>query len=214
MSDFKDRLTLFLKEEGLSKSEFARIMGLSPAYVGSMRKSMPAEKVKKLLEHFPQLSRDWLLHGEGPMYVAEEPETHTRQRDEYIVPLIPSDAAAGYLQHYSEGVDFSECELVRSPVSGATCAIRVRGDSMEPRIHSGDLLFLERINERAFIPWGKALVLDTENGTLVKRLLPCRENPDCVEVESYNPAYPRYEIPKSSIYGIYRIKATVGGEET
>lgn len=210
MSEFKERLTAFLKAEGVTKSEFSRIMGLSPAYVGSMRKSMPSEKIKRLLQHFPQLNRDWLIYGEGDMYIDEEGlDRRHQKKDEFMVPLIPMGAAAGSFPMISEGVNFDDCEFVRSPVSGVKCAIQVVGDSMEPEIHDGTYLFLQLINDKAFIPWGEPLVLDTENGPLVKKLMPCRNNSSCVEAWSYNPDYPPFEVPKESIYGIYRIKAYV-----
>ena len=49
----KDRLLLFLKDQRISKTEFARKMGLSVAYVSAMRKSLPEDKVVKMTELFP-----------------------------------------------------------------------------------------------------------------------------------------------------------------
>ena len=62
METVKDRLLHFLKAEGISKSQFARLMGVSGAYLGSMRKSMPEEKITRLMQVFPRLSRDWLVY--------------------------------------------------------------------------------------------------------------------------------------------------------
>lgn len=219
MSEFKDRLTRFLKHEGVTKSEFSRIMGLSSGYVGSMRKSMPQEKIKRLLENFPQLNRDWLLYGEGEM-LHELPSDYDGSqnnpehlRDEFMVPLIPSSASAGTLSMVPDEIDVSGCEYVRSPIKGIDWAIMAIGDSMEPRIHSGTYLFLKEINQDAFIPWGKPMVIATENGTLVKVLMPSNESKEYVEAISYNPNYPPLQIPKSSIYKIYRIVNQVVPEE-
>ena len=220
MSDFKDRLTAFLRHEGVSKSEFSRIMGLSSGYVGSMRKSMPQEKIKRLLENFPQLNRDWLLYGEGDMLHAIPSEydgsegNPESERDEYMVPFIRSGAWAGTLPMISDPTNFKNCEYIRAPEKDIYCAIQAIGDSMEPEIHSGTYLFLQKINSDSFIPWGQAMVLDTENGTLVKVLFPCNDDPDSIEARSYNPDYPPFKIPKSSIFGIYRIKTQVISERT
>lgn len=213
-STVKERLQIFLRQRGITKSEFSRIMGLSPAYVGSMRKSMPAEKVKKLLEHFPDLNREWLLYGEGEMCNSDDstrPKSGKRSsgQEGYMVPLIPSGAAAGRFPMLSDGVDFDDCEKVLSPDRAAQCAIRVVGDSMEPEIHDGSLLFLSRINSTAFIPWGHPMVLDTENGPLVKVLYPCDDDKECIKAVSYNKDYPPLKVPAYSIYNIYRIVATV-----
>ena len=205
MSSVKERLLEFLKEERITASEFSRRMGLSPAYLASMRKSMPEEKVEKLMEIFPRLNRDWLLFGTGEMYKESPLKDNAAQGSfRYLVPLVPAQAKAGSLGLYAEGVDRDECPRINCPGPGAECAIRVHGDSMEPRIPNGMLLFLQRIDSRAFIPWGSPLVLDTYNGSLVKMLYPTNKE-DYVEARSYNPDYPPFLIPLESVIGIYRI---------
>ncbi len=73
---------------------------------------------------------------------------------------------------YSQGVELSQCEKVVSPVKGVDFAIRVSGDSMEPEIMNGSILYIKRINDRGIIPWGHPVVIDTENGVLVKMIDP------------------------------------------
>lgn len=202
----KERLLEFLKAEGITSSEFTRKMGVSPAYIASMRKSMPEEKVEKVTTIFPQLNRDWLLYGEGTMYrPTGNSDINPHRMDRRMVPLIPVHARAGRFDMYMQGVMPEDCIRIYSPIPGAQCAIQVRGDSMEPKIHNGSYLFLEKINDKAFIPWGSAMVLDTENGSLVKVLYPSDKGPEFLEARSYNPIYPPYTIPMDSIYGIYRI---------
>ena len=211
----KQRLIEFLKAEGISSSEFSRKMGLSPAYIASMRKSMPLDKVEKLTEIFPQINRDWLLHGEGEMYRdLGDDSINPHRLDRNMVPLVPSLAQAGSFDQYAEGVAARDCRKIYCPYSGAEIAIVVRGDSMEPEIHSGTILFLEKINDKAFIPWGKPLVLDTQNGSLVKMLYPSSKSDDNLEARSYNKDYPPFEVPKESIYSIYRIRGWMSEPDT
>ena len=212
----KDRLLRFLQAEKISNSEFSRQMGLSPAYVGAMRKSMPEEKVTKMTELYPNLNRDWLLYGEGDMYLPEPSATKPTCEcvDEYIVPLLPVDAFAGNLQMWSEGVALVDCEKIVSPVKGADFAIRVSGDSMEPFVFNGMTMLIKKINDRAFIPWGNPMVIDTENGVLVKVVQPSEEGNSYIEAQSYNPKYPPIQIPKSSVFGLYRVLATIRSVST
>ena len=212
----KDRLIQFLKAERISNSEFARRMGLSPAYVGAMRKSMPEDKVSRLIELYPALNRDWLLYGEGEMYSSPDDKAAPNREglSEYLVPLLPVEAYAGNLQMWSRGVRLADCDEVVSPVRGADFAIKVSGDSMEPFVCSGTMLYIRRINDRAFIPWGNPMVIDSENGVLVKVVLPCDDHQDCILAKSYNPKYPPITIPKDSIYGLYRVLATVNAIAT
>lgn len=202
----KDRLLRFLETENISKAEFARRMGLSMAYVGAMRKSLPEEKVVRMMSLFPRLNRDWLLYGEGDMYLPASRETVSAGENEgYLVPLLPVEAFAGSLQNYSRGVALSECELIGVPVKGAEFAIQISGNSMEPNIHDGTYAAICRINDRAFIPWGNPMVIDTENGVLVKVVYPSGKGDAFIEARSYNPDYPNFQIPKECIYGLYRI---------
>jgi len=203
----KDRLLKFLKAERISKTEFARRMGLSMAYVSAMRKSLPEEKVLRMGELFPELNRDWLLYGEGEMYSRNKLQGRDNFENEkgYLLPLLPVEAYAGNLQEYSRSVALQDCAIIGCPVKGADFAIPISGDSMEPEIHNGTIAAVCRINEQAFIPWGNPMVIDTDNGVLIKAVYPSEKSNDYIEARSYNPNYPDLQIPKSSIYGLYRI---------
>ena len=164
------------------------------------------EKVEKLTQLFPQINRDWLLYGEGEMYRdMGDSNIDPHKLHRHMVPLLPTQAQAGSFPMYAEGISEFQCQKIYCPNSAAQLAIRVMGDSMEPRIHNGTYLFIERINDKAFIPWGSPLVLDTENGSVVKMLYPSEKGENYLEARSYNPDYPPFNIPTESIYGIYRI---------
>lgn len=204
----KDRLLRFLKAERVSQAEFCRRMGLSVAYLAGMRKSLPEEKVIRLTELFPRLNRDWLMYGEGEMYRPASTSSRGDDAGDYLVPLLPVSAYAGSLRAYSESVDRKQCEQIMSPVKNADMAIVISGDSMEPQFRSGNIAVIRRINENAFIPWGHPLIIDTENGVLIKVVLPA-DRGDCLTAHSLNPHYPDILVPKKSVYGMYRIVAVL-----
>lgn len=213
METVKDRLLRFLRAEGISNSQFSRDMGVSVAYLGAMRKSMPEVKVAKMMEVYPQLNRDWLLYGEGEMYrAARSGEGNPGAVNDlrgYAVPLLPVDAFAGTLQEWSEGVAEEDCRRVIAPFKGADMAIHVTGDSMEPNIPNGATIFIKKIVDRSFIPWGNPMVIDTRNGVLVKVVQPSDDGDGFIEAHSYNEKYPPIKIPQNSILGLYRVLATV-----
>lgn len=214
METVKDRLLRFLRAEGISNSKFARDMGVSVAYLGSMRKSMPETKVAKLMEVYPNLNRDWLLYGEGEMYRHASREQNTTPWASeflkgYVVPLLPVEAFAGTLQEWSEGVREEDCQMVLAPIKGSDMAIDVTGDSMEPHIPNGSRIYIRKIKDAAFIPWGNPLVIDTQNGVLVKVVQPSKDGDEFIEAHSYNEKYAPIKISKSSILGLYRVLATV-----
>lgn len=203
LTTVKGRLLTYLKEKRLSQVEFAESMGVTKSYIGAMRKSLPSEKIRRIEELYPDLNTRWLLYGEGEM------KNHVEEcacgESDYQVPLLPVSAFAGNLQMWSKGVASYECMPVQSPVKGGDYAIPICGDSMEPDFQDGATLVIKRINDRAFIPWGSPMVIDTVNGVLFKDVYPATGDDTFIEARSRNPNYPSFRIPKDSILGMYRV---------
>ena len=63
----KERLIKFLDFKKISKTKFGETIGVSPAYVTSMRDSISREKIEKIKNHYPELDIEWLLTGKGEM---------------------------------------------------------------------------------------------------------------------------------------------------
>ena len=80
---------------------------------------------------------------------------------------------------------------------------------MEPKFPDGTTILIKKINEKAFIPWGNPLVIDSENGVVVKNVYPVKNDNSVIEARSLNPAYPPYEIPRDCVYGLYRILGSI-----
>lgn len=167
------------------------------------------EVASRIQRRFPKVSLSWLLAGEGDMLMGHDgADSSVSEATEEVVnrvPLVPISAFAGPISAFiSEGVKARDCESVYSPTPGAELAMTVSGDSMEPVLHEGSIIFIKRINDAAFMPWGHTLVLDTENGAFVKDVFP-GENPDEVVAKSKNQKYPDLVIPRRSINGVYRV---------
>ncbi len=221
LTTVKGRLLALLKMKRMSQTEFTKLLGVSSTYIGAMRRSIPHDKVRQIMQIFPDLNRNWLLYGEGEMLLQPVKEEPVKElTGEYIVPLLPMSAYAGRLQAWAEpGAVLRDCEKIVSPVPGVDFGIRITGNSMEPEFHSGSVVFIKRINEKAFIPWGNPMVIDSENGVLIKVVYPVKSkkvtdaedayDPDAIEARSYNPAYPPIVIPTSCIYGIYRVVTAI-----
>ena len=121
-----------------------------------------------------------------------------------MIPVLPTDARAGTLAEFSESVEAYNCERMVSPIRGADFAMQVTGDSMSPEYPSGSVIICKKINEQAFIEWGKVFVLDTANGAVIKSVRKT-ENDNEVECVSLNPAYQPFRIDTQYINGWYRV---------
>ena len=122
------------------------------------------------------------------------------------VPLLPIFAQAGSLTGWSEGVEEAKCERVISPVKDIDMAVHIYGESMYPDIPNGSVVYVRRINPRAFVEWGRPYILDTVNGPLLKYLTPGsdEEHIRCVSA-NHDPMYAPFEVSKEDILGIYRV---------
>lgn len=118
--------------------------------------------------------------------------------------VIPTGARGGTLGDFAESVKAYDCERMVSPIKGADYAMQVTGDSMSPEYPSGSQILIKKIDERAFIEWGKVYVLDTDNGAVIKQIRRT-ENADEVECVSLNPAYQSFRIGTKFIHGWYRV---------
>jgi phage repressor protein C with HTH and peptisase S24 domain len=121
-----------------------------------------------------------------------------------MVLVIPTGARAGTLADFSISTEAYDCERMVTPIKGADFAIQVTGDSMSPEYPSGSVILIKKINEKAFIEWGKTYVLDTENGAVIKNIRRT-DNPEVIECVSLNPAYQPFTMETRYINGWYRV---------
>ena len=63
----KQRLLSFLKFMRYTQTEFCGKLGVSNAYISSIRKSIPPEKLSAISAQYPELNIEWLLTGKGEM---------------------------------------------------------------------------------------------------------------------------------------------------
>lgn len=211
----QERLKLFISYKGISMRKFEMAACVPVGYVKNIKYTITPDKQEKISSAFPELNLGWLTSGEGNMLresnvtqttnIPELPkETTKKDPQSKIVPLIPISAQGGSLNDFSISVMNYECEKVVSPMMDVDFAISISGDSMAPEYLSGCQVLIKKINESAFIEWGKVYVLDTCNGTIIKKLMPS-ESSDRVVCVSINPAYPQFEVAFKYIQGIYRV---------
>lgn len=212
----------YLRMQGvIAKNEdVATRMGADPSNVSRSIKGTGNYPSDSFLRRFNQsfdniFSYQWLCLGEGKMINDEAQTELLSQRlgraanvglsDEvYSIPLLPVYAQGGSLNDFVVSVKEGDCEWIISPIKGVDYAITVSGESMSPEYPSGSQVLIKKINERAFIDWGRVYVLDTCNGTVIKQLFPS-EKPDKVLCKSINPEYPSFEVSLGDVYGVYRV---------
>lgn len=200
--DFKERFSKLAHKLGLSTAQLQKQLGVSNAYAQNTKK--PSAKVLAVLrEQYPQVNADWLENGIGEMFV-ENSELAASDEVEYV-PMLPICVQGGSPTDFEAQVQEYECEKVVSPIKGASHASTITGDSMAPEYPCGCKILVKRINEAAFIEWGRTYELDTVNGPVVKNVFPCKEDDSRILCRSINPDYDDFTIAKEDIRAMYRV---------
>ena len=181
-----------------TRLEFAHLLDINPTTLSGAMNRRPEYLTDKLIGRVVMFAASNNLEAEQ----AEEDDKTTIS----TVRLIPYEARGGTIGDFVDGVHEYDCEKVISPVKGADFAMEVTGDSMSPEFPSGCRVLIKKIDASpsGFIAWNEVYVLDTPNGSVIKRVRNT-EDPAVVECVSVNPAYPPFTIPRNFIRGWYRV---------
>lgn len=185
MSGVKERIFLFIEEKGISKSEFERSSRLSNGYLNNFKGNLGASKLEGILFSFPELSKDWLLRGEGPMLksspvsraadadyprVSEIEAVEIGDEEEYQRALAEGKRLIPEYDQDFRGGNRGELLANNSPIGfwqiptgKADFVVSVSGDSMAPVIPSGAKVCLrpfsfDRSNPNS-IPFGNIFAI-------------------------------------------------------
>lgn len=174
-------------------AEFAKLLGKDRANVTNALACKGRVMTQKLLERvadtFPDvLNRDYLLKGEGDVAAP----------DRTMRPHYEATAAAGFMS----GLADPESGTLRPRIPDMPSydfTIDARGESMEPKIKSGDTLLCRLAEDRANPPIGKVCVIDSKDGAAVKVLAAASESGRTLTLHSLNPAYRDYRVDAAEV---------------
>lgn len=203
----KQRLIEFIKFMNISQSGFEKAVGLSNGYVNNIKKSVSDEYLQKITLKYPALNPVWLRMGVGNMLmnVNDHSIMSGNELNSYI-RLLPISAIGGSLNDFTMSIKDSDCEKITSPIKDVDFAITVTGHSMFPEYPAGSQVLIKKIDEKQFIEWGRAYILDTCNGVVLKKLV--KGEPGfyhCVSVNPDQDKYAPFSIPEDAVFGVYRV---------
>lgn len=184
-----------LAANGFTQQNVADMLGISRANLNGM---LGKEDIRTgLLESISRATGIPLsTFFQGPHGAIDFKQKPAEPDEPNTVPLLPIFAQAGHLTGWSESVTEVECERVISPVKDVDMAVHIYGESMYPDIPNGSVAYVRKVSGR-IIDWGKAYILDTVDGPLVKYITPGNdeEHITCVSA-NHDPKYAPIEVGK------------------
>ncbi|GAB1359858.1 hypothetical protein MASR1M31_16470 [Porphyromonadaceae bacterium] len=199
----KQRLTEYLHEKNISKSEFGRSIGVSSAFISSMRKSIQSDKVQKIALRYPDLNIDWLLYGKGSMFINQsETKEKSTDRDQNLIPIYDIDFCCGDMrretneEHIIGGLSLPN-------IRKDAVIITATGDSMSPTINNGDRIILHQVNSWTYFNYGAVYGIVTEEYRLIKRVRKHPSDKNFILLRSENAEYDDIELPIADIRQLF-----------
>lgn len=175
---FGERIKSLRKRQGMTQTQLARVLGLSQQAVGKWEtgNSAPDQATLQRLADIFDVSIDFLL---GRPEAGVFPFRNLTA--EYQIPVLGTVKAGYDALAYQEDLG-TEPATVKNPEE--FFYLIVRGDSMEPRIFSGDLAL---VHKQPNVESGELAVVlvDGDEGTL-KRVL---RKDGAVILQPFNPRY-------------------------
>lgn len=217
-----DRLRIIRNALGKSQVEFAQALGLKQGSYSDIERGRTknmSESVLNLLSIKYSVNIDYLLNGEGEMFIENQtPILHPKLMTNVImVPLVSQYAYAGYLAGYADAEYLGTLPTVPMIADhdpkGVYYAFETKGDSMNDGsidgLKEGDLLFGRLIQQNLWRyklhikKWYFVIVHKTD-GILVKEIID--HNPDTGEItcHSLNPS-PEYEDFKINLNDVAQL---------
>lgn len=197
----KQRLVEYLRYKGIGQNKFEKLAGISNGYISNLKSAPGAEHLTKILNAADDMSKEWLLTGEGPMLIAEE-----------IVPVSPSEGRPYYNVDFKLGYDIMVNDqttiphcFVSFPPNNVDCWCNAYGNSMAPTISSGDIVGLKLIEDPSTLINGEIYAIVTSNGLrTIKRI---HDNGTTFTLTADNHDIPSQTIPKSVVTTVFQVMA-------
>lgn len=200
-----NQLKKFLKTKEITQEEASLSLKVSRQTVNNWCKlAFLDETILQIVKtSFPEFISEF--NAKSPILTDNNGDYQLSDKNTFV-SLLPLSAQAGTLNDFIVGVKESECEKIISPIEGVDFAITVSGESMSPEYPSGTQVFIKKINEKAFIDWGRTYVLDTCNGIVLKRIVPGSADGyvKCLSINP-DPVFAPFEVSLKDVFGIYRV---------
>lgn len=221
MTTIPDRIKYIMQLKHLSQRQLAQLLRMDPSNLSkSMNGKLPFSEslINKMVVDLG-ISKAWLRDGVGVPFekgstakdiLLDEPIEMEVVHDG--TPVFDIDVTAGCRSLTTLFGEINPVGYINIPgISSDANIVKVRGDSMEPRINNGGYVAIRPIRDKRNLFWGQIYVVELEEFRMVKYL---RRHPDpqMVILHSENPHYDDMEVERADIRALYLVEAIVNCE--
>lgn len=207
-------------------AQIADKLGTNRSYISELsndKRNLTPRFIDKIVYIFPELSKDWLLTGEGEML---NPEQSNSNAEETLpagwmnVPVVPVTAQAGYTNGYGDAEYIDSLDRMPFPVDrqykGRYICFEVRGDSMDDgtsqSILDGDFVLAREIGRTLwedyklhFNKWLAFVIVTREEGIMIKQIIDHDVTNHIITLHSLNPLFHDYQVSLENVLEIYNV---------
>jgi len=188
----KDIISEEVGEKKVLNKDVAKVLGITPEHLSVLKKrnKIPFEELAYFCAK-RKISLNWLLFDQQIENIATETEKFSKIR--YFKDINAS--AGGGAINFDD--NYETLYIDKKIVSKNLDAINVIGDSMEPTIKEGSIIFIDRDDKS--VQNGGIFVVSTPAGVFVKRIN--LRSYGKIELISDNKLYPNEIIGEAEIIG-------------
>ena len=166
-------------------SDFAKALETSPEYLLGFEEEPLSQILTKINETSAKLEtkrqKNVLIFAEKEL---DKQNLETEIRNRKVVPLVGKTAANPAVLEYGD-VDIEQHSFAHVP-EGADCAINIQGDSMEPLIKDGSIVFYKK---QCDVENGEIAIVEIDNdGVTCKKVIKDYSNKQII-LRSINTKY-------------------------
>lgn len=215
------RLRHIMSLRHLSQRGLARLLKLDPSNLSKvMTGKLPFTEglINRIVVDLG-VSKPWLKSGAGLPF-----EKESMARDITLqggaglmasgcgVPVYDVDVTAGCRSLENIFSETRPVGMMNIPeLPAGAYVVKVRGDSMSPRISNGGYVAIRQIRDPRNIFWGQMYVVQLEEYRMVKYVRR-HSDPSMVILHSDNPAYDDMDVPRKDICALYIVEAVINYE--
>ena len=181
-------------------TDFANFLGISPQvlYNWKARNTFDTELVySKCFDINPE----WLLTGNGNMIKSSFGGKQRGLKGKGSSP-ISSTYSEGFVSIDHKIMEFDNEQYVIPTFHDADVLVQVKGDLMYPKYNNGDIVACKSLLlDDLFFQWDKVYVLETAQGSLVKRIKRGMDA-DHILLVNENESFEAFELSVSKIFAV------------